>query len=77
MESQQLAEPLAGLFAGVTGIIIIIILALWVILTFFIPFMVYSIMQSNKELLKLNKKILVALQGRGPVKESKHIEPEL
>ena len=58
MESQQLAE----LFTGATGIIIIIILVLWVILTFFMPFMVYSIMRSNKELLKLNKKILAELQ---------------
>jgi len=74
MESQQL---LVGLFSGATGIIIIIILVLWMILTFFIPFMVYSIMQSNKELLKLNKKILAELHGKGPVKESKHIEPEL
>ena len=74
MESQQL---LVGLFSGTVGIIILVILVLWVILTFFIPFMVYSIMQSNKELLKLNKKILTELQGKGPVKESKHIEPEL
>ncbi len=74
MESQQL---LVGLFSGATGTIIIIIWVLWVILTIFIPFMVYSIMQSNKELLKLNKKILAELQGKGPVKESKHIEPEL
>ena len=73
MESQQLV----GLFTGVTGTIIIIILVLWAILTFFTPFMVYSIMQSNKELLKLNKKILAELQGKGLVKESKHIEPEL
>lgn len=73
MELQQFAE----LFTGVTGIIIIIILVLWAILTFFIPFMVYSIMQSNKELLKLNKKILAELQGKGPVKGLKHIEPEL
>ena len=73
MESQQL---LVGLFSGATGIIIIIILVLWMILTFFIPFMVHSIMQSNKELLKLSKKILVALQGRGPTKEPKHVEPK-
>ena len=74
MESQQL---LVGLFSGATGTIIIIILVLWAILTFFTPFMVYSIMQSNKELLKLNRKILAELQVKGPVKESKHIEPEL
>ena len=74
MESQQL---LVGLFSGTVGIIILVILVLWMILTFFIPFMVHSIMQSNKELLKLNKKILAELQGKGPVKESKHIEPEL
>jgi len=74
MESQQL---LVGLFSGATGTIIIIIWVLWLILTFFIPFMVYSIMQSNKELLKLNKIFLAELQGNGPVKESKHIEPEL
>ena len=74
MESQQL---LVGLFSGATGTIIIIIMVLWAILTFCTPFMVYSIMQSNKELLKLNKKILTELQGKGPVKESKHIEPEL
>jgi hypothetical protein len=52
MESQQFAE----LFTGVTGIVIIVILALWAILTFFMPFMVYSIMRSNKELLVLNSK---------------------
>ena len=74
MESQLL---LGELFSGAVGIIILVILVLWVILTFFIPFMVHSIMQSNKELLKLNKKILAELQGKGPVKESKHIEPEL
>ena len=74
MESQQL---LVGLFSGATGTIIIIILVLWAILTFFTPFMVYSIMQSNKELLKLNKKILAELQGKGPVKESKRNEPVL
>ena len=73
MESQQFAE----LFTGATGIFIIIILVLWAILTFCIPFMVYSIMQSNKELLKLNKKILAELQGKGPVKRSKHVEPKL
>ena len=73
MESQ----PLVELFTGVTGTIIIIILVLWAILTFFTPFMVYSIMQSNKELLKLNKKFLAELQGTGPVKESKRNEPVL
>ena len=73
MESQQFAE----LFTGVTGIILIVILALWAILTFFMPFMVYSIMRSNKELLMLNKKILVELQGKGPVRKPKHVEPEL
>jgi len=74
MESQQL---LVGLFSGTVGIFILVILVLWVILTFFIPFMVHSIMQSNKELLKLNEKILAELQGKGPTKESKHVEPKL
>jgi len=73
MESQQLAE----LFTGATGIFILIILVFWAILTFFMPFMVYSIMQSNKELLKLNKKILEELQGKRPVQKRKHIEPKL
>jgi len=73
MESQLL---LGELFSGAVGIIILVILVLWVILTFFIPFMVHSIMQSNKELLKLNKKILAELQDKGPTKEPKHVEPK-
>ena len=73
MEPQQLTD----LFTGATGIFILIMLALWAILTFFMPFMVYSIMRSNKELLMLNIKILVELQGKGPVRKSKHVEPEL
>ena len=73
MEPQQLA----GLFTGVTGIFILIILALWVILTFFMPFMVYSIMTSNNELLKLNKQMLAELQGKGPIDKRRHVEPEL
>ena len=73
MEPQQLTE----LFAGATGIFILIILALWAILTFFMPFMVYSIMKSNKELLNINIQMLAKLQGKGPVNKRKHIEPEL
>jgi len=73
MEPQQLTD----LFTGATGIFILIILALWAILTFFIPFMVYSIMTSNKELLKLNKQMLAALQGKGPIDKRRHVEPEL
>jgi hypothetical protein len=72
-------EPLqlANLFAGATGIFILIMLALWAILTFFIPFMVYSIMKSNKELVDINIQILFELQGKGPIDKRKHIEPEL
>jgi hypothetical protein len=73
MEPQQLAE----LFTGATGIFILIMLALWAILTFFMTFMVYSIMTSNKELLKLNKQMLAELRGKGPIEKRKHVEPEL
>ena len=73
MEPQQLTD----LFAGATGIFILIILALWAILTFFIPFMVYSIMTSNKELLKLNKRMLAELRGKRPIDKRQHVEPEL
>ena len=73
MEPQQLTD----LFAGATGIFILIILALWAILTFFMPFMVYSIMKSYKELLMQNKQMLAELRGKGPIDNRKHIEPEL
>jgi hypothetical protein len=43
------------LFTGSAGVIVVILRA---ILSVFLPFMVYSIMKSNKELLELNKKIL-------------------
>jgi hypothetical protein len=73
MEPQQITE----LFTGATGIFILIMLALWAILTFFIPFMVYSIMKSNNELLDINIEILFELQGKGPIDKRKHVEPEL
>jgi hypothetical protein len=71
MEPQQLAE----LSTGATGIFILIILALWAILTFNMPFRVYSIMASNKELLNINIQMLAELQGKGPIEKRKHVEP--
>ena len=45
METEQFLQ----LFTGTAGIIILIVIGLWAILSFFLPFMVYSIMQSNKQ----------------------------
>ena len=73
METQQFLQ----LFTGTAGIIVLIVIVLWVILSFFLPFMVYSIMQSNRHLLELNKKILAELQGKGVVKKTKRVEPEI
>jgi len=64
-------------FTGTGGVIVIVVLTLWLVLSFFLPFMVYSIMQSNKHLLELNKKIYAELQGKGSVKKVKRIEPEI
>lgn len=70
-------EEFLQLFTGTAGVIVLIVIALWAILPFFLPFMVYSIMQSNKQLLELNKRILVELQGKGVVKKTKRVEPEI
>ncbi len=76
MESQQLNEFLY-LFTGTAGVIVFIVIVIWMILTFFLPFMVYSIMKSNKYLLEVNKKILAELEGRDTVANTKRVEPEL
>lgn len=73
METEQFLQ----FFTGTAGIIIVIVIILWAILTFFLPFMVYSIMQSNKELLDLNKKILAELRGKSAVVRSKRVEPKV
>jgi cell division protein FtsL len=73
METEQFLQ----VFTGTAGIIVLIVIVLWFILSFFLPFMVYSIMQSNKHLLELNKKILAEIQGKGVVKKTKRVEPEI
>jgi hypothetical protein len=70
METEQILQ----VFTGTAGIIVLIVIVLWFILSFFLPFMVYSIMQSNKHLLELNKKILAEIQGKGVVKKTKRVE---
>ncbi len=70
MTDAQISELVALLLTGITGIIILIVLVLWVILTFFAPFLLYSIAQSNK-------KILAELRKKEPHKNLKHVEPEL
>ena len=73
METEQFLQ----VFTGTAGIIVLIVIILWFILSFFLPFMVYSIMQSNRHLLELNKMILAELQGKGVVKKTKRVEPEI
>lgn len=73
METEQFLQ----LFTGTAGVIVLIVIVLWAILSFFLPFMVYSIMQSNKQLLELNKKILAELRSRGAVQTTKRVEPEI
>jgi len=63
-------EQLIALFSGVTGLIILIVLVLWMILTFLAPFILYSIARSNK-------KILAELRRERPLNNPKHVEPEL
>ena len=73
METEQFLQ----VFTGTAGIIVLIVIVLWFILSFFLPFKVYSIMQSNRHLLELNKKILAELQGKGAIKKTKRVEPEI
>ena len=70
MTDAEISELAVALFTGVTGIFILIVLVLWVILTFFAPFLLYSIAQSNK-------KILAELRKKEPYKSPKQVEPEL
>ena len=73
MEVQQFLQ----LFTGTAGIIVLFVIVMWFILSLLLPFMVYSIMLSNKHLLELNKKILAELQGKGVVKKTKRVEPKI
>jgi TM2 domain-containing membrane protein YozV len=73
MESEQFLQ----LFGGTAGIIIAIVAMIWMILTFFLPFMVYSIMKSNKRILEINIKVLNEMQGKGAVNRVKHVEPKI
>jgi TM2 domain-containing membrane protein YozV len=73
MESEQFLQ----LFGGTAGIIIVIFIIIWMILTFFLPFMVYSIMKSNKRILEINIKVLKEMQGKGAVNRVKHVEPKI
>jgi TM2 domain-containing membrane protein YozV len=73
MESEQFLQ----LFGGTAGIIIVIVIIIWMILTFFLPFMVYSIMKSNKRILEINIKVLKEMQGKGAVNRVKHVEPKI
>jgi branched-subunit amino acid transport protein AzlD len=73
MESEQFLQ----LFGGTVGIIIVIVIIIWMILTFFLPFMVYSIMESNKRILEINIKVLKEMQGKGAVNRVKHVEPKI
>ena len=73
MESEQFLQ----LFGGTAGIIIFIVAMIWMILTFFLPFMVYSIMKSNKRILEINIKVLNEMQGKGAVNRVKHVEPKI
>jgi TM2 domain-containing membrane protein YozV len=73
MESEQFLQ----LFGGTAGIIIVIVTMIWMILTFFLPFMVYSIMKSNKRILEINIKVLNEMQGKGAVNRVKHVEPKI
>ena len=70
-------EQFLGIFTGTAGVIVLIVVLLWAVLTFFLPFMVYSIMQSNRQLIAINRKILAELQGSSAVGQSKQIEPEV
>jgi branched-subunit amino acid transport protein AzlD len=73
MESEQFLQ----LFGGTAGIIIVIVTMIWMILTFFLPFMVYSIMKSNKRILEINIKVLKEMQGKVAVNRVKHVEPKI
>lgn len=70
-------EQFLGIFTGTAGAIVLIIGLLWAVMSFLLPFMVYSIMQSNKQLISINRRILAELQRGNSASQAKQSEPEI
>ena len=70
-------DQFLGIFTGTAGAIVLIIGLLWAVMSFLLPFMVYSIMQSNKQLISINRRILAELQRGNSAGQAKQSEPEI
>lgn len=70
-------EQFLGIFTGTAGAIVLIIGLLWAVMSFLLPFMVYSIMQSNKQLISINRRILAELQRGNSARQAQQSEPEI